>query len=137
MDLCNKDLMSIYELIGIVFKIIKLVVPLIIIFFGTLDFFKSVVSANDIKLSQSVSSFSKRLIAGLLIFILPSIILFTLDLVGLDRQGNSCIYTCVLDTKTCSSSQNDDTGNNNSNNNSNNDLINNNDDSIDYSIYVE
>ena len=134
MNLCNEDLMSIYELIGIVFKILKISIPLIIIAFGILDFYKSVVSVDDIKIKKSAIILSKRVVAGILIFLLPSIILFIFDSVGFDKQSSSCIYSCVLDTNNCNSSQENNVINNNNNNDS---IINDSNYSVDYSIYVD
>ncbi len=76
MNLCNEDLMSIYELIGIVFKILKISIPLIIIVFGILDFYKSIVSVDDIKIKNNAIILSKRVVAGILIFLTSKIDLF-------------------------------------------------------------
>ena len=127
LNLCKDDFISIYELIGNIFNIVKLVLPFILIFFGVFDLYKSVVNVDDMNLKKNILSLVKRIIAGLAIFFLPPIILFIFESIGFDKNENSCIYNCILDSKTCYTIHN-----NNSNNGENNNLNNN----IDYSIYI-
>lgn len=137
MDFCNEDFVSIYELIGVVFKIVKYILPLIIIFFGTFDLYKSVVNLDGNSIKKSLVSFLRRIGAGLLIFFLPSIIIFMFDAVGLNQNDNSCIYNCILDTKKCSSNQSKNNNLENGNKNDLDNILKNNDGDIDYSIYIK
>lgn len=124
MNLCSKDFMDLYELISIFIKILKYLVPLIIIFLGVLDFYKSVVSSEDNRIKKSFFSLLRRIIAGVLIFLLPSIVLSVFDMIGINESMSSCIYKCVLNNE-CVSSE--------SNVNSKDNVIGN---DVDYSIYI-
>lgn len=124
LNLCSKDFMDLYELIGIFIKILKYLVPLVIIFLGVFDFYKSVVSSEDNRIKKSFFSLLRRIIAGVLIFLLPSIILAMFDMIDIKESASSCVYKCVLND-VCISSE--------SNVNSKDNVIGN---DVDYSIYI-
>lgn len=95
MNFCSQTYMNFYELFGIVLMIFKYFIPFIIILIGTIDLFKSITNIKEKK--KHITRLLKRIIIGVLIFFLPSIILEIFNRVGLDNSEFSCMYKCVLE----------------------------------------
>ena len=66
------------------FNIVRLIVPILLILFGSMDFGKAVIANDQDALKKAASSFLKRAIAAVIIFFLPTIIRYLLTLPGLD-----------------------------------------------------
>lgn len=96
---CNGNFMRFYELAGIVLLIFKCFVPLLIIVFGTFDLLGLVIKSKE--KDNKIKRFIIRIIAGIIIFFMPTIILTIFDRVGLNKAEYLCIYNCVLDIKKC------------------------------------
>lgn len=67
-----------------IFDIVRLIVPIILILFGSMDFGKAVIANDQDALKKAASSFLKRAVAAVIIFFLPAIIRYLLTLPGLD-----------------------------------------------------
>lgn len=61
---------------------IKYILPVIVIVMGILDFIKAIVAGKDDELKKAQGSFTKRLIAAALVFLIPLILEFVLDKMG-------------------------------------------------------
>lgn len=73
-----------------IFKIIYIAVPIILLVLTTIDFAK-VVFVNDKEgIKKAGSRFGKRLIASILIYLTPTILIFIVDIIGAD-EVNSCM----------------------------------------------
>lgn len=90
------------RLVGYLLYIAKFAVPLIIIFFGTLDLFKSIQGGEFKAISKQAKVLGMRCILGLAIFLLPSVINWVLNSVTSDSTGNSSCYSCLLQPFSCS-----------------------------------
>lgn len=99
MDFCSKTA-GIFEIVGNILNIFKYIIPLIIIAYATFDFTKAVTSKENDMIKKSSKRAIYRVIAGIAIFFLPSIITFLFGLIGV---GESDCLKCMLDTKTCES----------------------------------
>lgn|GEM_PF-2471409 len=92
------------KLIGRIISIAKIILPIILIVFGVIDFFKAVVSSKPEELGKSIKSLVMRAIAAVIVFFLPTIIhlIFLLvdDWAGLEADYKNC-SACLLDPKTC------------------------------------
>ena len=97
MDFCSKTYMNFYELFGIIIMIFKYFIPFIIILFATIDLFKSITKPKE--KNKYLKKIFIRILAGTIIFFLPSIILEIFNRVGLDNTEFSCMYECVLEYK--------------------------------------
>lgn len=106
MEFCNNaGVLSMIRILGIIIEIIKIIIPLLIIVFGMIDFGKVVVSNDDKEINKSTSRIVKRIVAGVLIYFIPTIILALFDYLQLseiyrDENFYKCT-TCLLDTSTC------------------------------------
>ena len=105
-NICNNsDVLSAFRIAGVIISIIKIVIPLLIIIYGMIDFGKVVISKDDKEINKSTGRLIKRIIAGVLIYFIPTIVLALFDYLELSELHNSENFykctTCLLDTNTC------------------------------------
>lgn len=98
MDFCNANSIKLFELIGIFLLILKLAIPLVIIALGIFDYYKAIVGNKDDEIKKSTKTLIRRLIAGIIIFFLPSFVKFVFNIVNVG--SNQCI-SCTLNLKDC------------------------------------
>lgn len=99
-DICtNNNTLKTFQVIGKIIFIIKILVPIILIVMGSIDFAKASLSGDDKAISQAAVTLGKRILTGLIIFFIPTVLDFFLSLVGgvSDTMGkyNACT-SCVL-----------------------------------------
>ena len=70
-----------------IMKWIKYIVPIVLIVLSILDFIKAMSSEKDDEMKKAQKSFVIRLIAAVLIFLLPILIDFILDKMGFSAEG--------------------------------------------------
>ena len=73
-----------------VFKVIYIAVPIILLVLTTVDFAKVVFVDDKEGIKKAGSRFGKRLIAAILIYLTPTILIFIVDIIGAD-EVNSCM----------------------------------------------
>ena len=100
MNYCSNTYMRFYELFGIVLYIFKYFIPILIIIYGTFDLFGIVIKIKD-KKNNNLKKFFIRIVSGIIIFFIPTIIIEIFERVGLDKTEYSCMYNCVLDINKC------------------------------------
>lgn len=84
---------SLRELINDVLKYPKIIVPILLILLGTLDFAKAVIASKEDEMKKAQSTFIKRVIAAVGVFFVPVIVdlLMTLaDMVWIGTGYSSC-----------------------------------------------
>ena len=79
-SVCDK-MSSVVQIVGYILLIIKIAMPLVIIFYGILDFGKAVIAEKEDDIKKYAKRLIFRIIAGIAIFLIPNIILwiFTLN----------------------------------------------------------
>ncbi len=97
-DICaNEGVTDALIIIGHIISILKYIVPLIIIVFGMVDFTKAVVSSDDKAISKAAGALIRRVIAGIVIFLVPTIISTILNItISTDINNNK---TTIGDTE--------------------------------------
>ena len=85
------DLAPIWQIIGWVLWVFKIVIPIIIIIFGMIDLGKAVVASKDDEIKKSVKSLVMRAISGIVIFFIPTLVGAIFSLVG--EFKNDPVYT--------------------------------------------
>ena len=70
---CKKT-WPVWQIVGIVILILKIIIPIIIIIWGIVLLAKAVVSSDDKEISKSIRGLVKKIIAGIVIFFIPSIV---------------------------------------------------------------
>ena len=98
------DLWEIWQIIGWVLWIFKIVIPVIIIVFGMIDLGKAVVASKDDEIKKSVKSLIMRAIAGIIIFFVPTIIGLIFGIVNdfseVEGEYNVC-RSCITSPGGC------------------------------------
>lgn len=72
---------KIWQLVGNVLLVFKIVIPILLIVWGMMDLGKAVVAAKDDEIKKATKSLAMRIIAGIIIFFIPTIIGFVFTLV--------------------------------------------------------
>ncbi len=95
------------KVIGIIIVIMKIVVPLIIILTAFFTFIKPVISGTVDDFKGSFKTLVMKLIAGLIIFVIPSMLDYTFDnLLGADTSSFGKCSNCLLDVDSCKPTDN-------------------------------
>jgi len=109
-DVClpGSTTLLVFQIIGYIIIIIKILVPIILIILGSVDLAKASISGDDKALKDATIQFVKRVLIGLIIFFIPTILDFFLGLVnGVNetaKKYEGCT-DCILnptDTDKCS-----------------------------------
>ena len=81
-NFCSEEVEGVFTTIGWVFFIVKIVVPIILIVLGSIDMGKAVISNKDDEIKKSAGVLLKRVVLGVLIFFIPTILSFVVELIG-------------------------------------------------------
>ena len=76
------DTSEIWRYVGYFLLVIKIIIPIIIIVMGIFDFAKAVTSSDEKALGKAASSLGQRIVMGVAIFFVPTIISFIFSLIG-------------------------------------------------------
>lgn len=96
---------KIFGFIGHIFRIIQIAIPIIIILMGSIDLVKAVVAQKDDEMKKAQSILIKRLIYGVIIFFVPMIASFIVNLVG-GNTTSPCLNCVLNDPNGCVSAGN-------------------------------
>ena len=72
---------SVWKLVGRILTIFKIVIPIIIIILGMIDLGKAVMSSKPEEISKNAKSLLFRIIAGIVIFFVPTLVSFIFTVV--------------------------------------------------------
>lgn len=89
------------KFIGNLLFIAKVVVPILLVVFGTIDFSKAVVAGDGGEITKTAKRFAFRFISGIVIFLLPTMINFVFDeILKMETDYTKC-RTCILKPSGC------------------------------------
>lgn len=100
-DICSEDSDSLraFQIVGYLIIVVKIVVPLILIVLGSIDFAKAAISGDESSTKKAAVNFGMRVLTGIVIFYIPTVLDFFLSLVsGVSdtmAQYQNCT-SCVL-----------------------------------------
>ena len=98
------DSTTIWAVVGWLMTIFKIVIPILLIVMGSLDFGKAVVAQKDDEIKKASKSLAMRAVAAVIIFILPSVIMmvinWAMDISGTDMDYETCT-DCVMHPSEC------------------------------------
>ncbi len=107
-NLCtsNNNIKKVVKLIGYVIVLCRICAPILIIGLGMLDFFRCIIANDDKAQSKSVQALIKRIIAGLAVFIAPSLVLAFINILkftgGIENSSRFEACTkCILNVNNC------------------------------------
>ncbi len=117
-NLCSDEgVRSTMRILGYVVMIIRWIAPLIIIIMGMIDFGKAVISSDDNAINKASKTLIRRIVAGIAIFFIPTIVLTILNITvsGVDIETGATYKTtigestefgactkCLFDVDSCS-----------------------------------
>lgn len=110
MDSFCTTMSGMLKIVGIVLWIFKVAIPLIIVIFGMVDLGKAAAASKDDEIKKALKQLGYRLAAGILIFFIPSIIMWIFGLVTeynniMDETQFDVCKTCILEPSNCNSEQ--------------------------------
>ena len=93
------------RIVGYAIFAVKIIVPIVLIIYGTIDVSKAVINGAD-SLQKNLVQFAKRSIAAILVFMAPGIIngIFNLIIDGYEDSTGSeyqMCFTCLFDPNNC------------------------------------
>lgn len=96
MEFCtNNGVLIAFKIIGYLIFIVKIIVPLLLIIMGIIDFSKALISNDEKSISDAISTFIRRFIAAIIIFFIPTILSFVLDLVDGANETLGTFTNCT------------------------------------------
>lgn len=78
------------------YNALRILAPFLLILFGSIDFLKAVMAADEKKQKEARSKFPKRIIAFLLLIILPFVVQFLVSRIGAHGSNNTKLLCCVV-----------------------------------------
>ena len=72
-DFCVQS-SAIWQLFGYILLALKIIIPVVIIVFGTIDFAKAIINEKDNNLSNATIILIRRICIGIFIFFIPTIV---------------------------------------------------------------
>lgn len=92
-NICNAIEPEIANFIHNIITTLKILVPVLLVIFGMLDFGKGIISSKEEEIKKGQNTFIKRLIAALFVFLMIN---FSQLIVGIvDRETDGDIWTCA------------------------------------------
>ena len=76
------DLSPVWQVVGWILWVFKIVIPLLVIIFGMIDLGKAVIASKDDEIKKAVKSLLMRALAGIVVFFVPSLVGAVFGLVG-------------------------------------------------------
>lgn len=90
-SVCTGGIAEVIGLAKMVIKVLQLVVPIGLIIMGTIDMAKAVIAGDEKKMKEAQKPFIKRIIAAVIVFLIPIIVNMVLSFV---TTGNSDWIDC-------------------------------------------
>ena len=103
LDFCS-DSANIWQVVGNVINIFKIVIPIIIVLLAMLDLGKAVMAGEEKEIKEAQKMLIKRLIYGVVIFFVVTLVQVVFNLIGQNTSNNLC-WQCATrpNTEPCSS----------------------------------
>lgn len=87
-DFCDSNsAYKLFSFLGHIFNILKIVIPIIIIVYGTIDLLKEIIKPDN---NSNIKLFIKRLVYGILIYFIAQIVVFIFSLIN-TNINNKCL----------------------------------------------
>ena len=101
-NVCSEPgVMKALRLVGYLILVMKLLVPVIIIVWGTFDIYKAVIDAGAEELKKKAIAFLWRVALALTIFLLPGVINTVISSVHDEADDNAMCAACLLEPMEC------------------------------------
>ena len=87
---CEGSVLNIFNLIGKIIFILKIAIPIIIVVLATLDLGKAVMAGEEKAIKEAQNMLIKRLIYGVAIFFVVTVVQVVFNLVNPNFGNNDC-----------------------------------------------
>lgn len=84
-----KNTANMWQIVGYVLLVFKIVIPILLIIFGMLDLGKAVVASKDDEIKKATKSLAFRAASGVIIFFIPTLVGMVLGLVSNFSQSGA------------------------------------------------
>jgi hypothetical protein len=78
----QEDFGPVLDIIETIIRIICIVVPIVLVIICSIDFTKAVIAHDEDAMKKAMNASIKKLIAGAIIFLLPFVVSFVMEIVG-------------------------------------------------------
>ena len=92
---CTGPVQGVFTTLGWVFFFLKILVPIMLIVFGSIDFGKAMLSNKDDGIKKSAKTLVMRAIAGVIIFFIPTILEFIVSMIDDENIYNGTFTDCT------------------------------------------
>ena len=92
-EICSNFDSTLATFIHNVIVVIKIAVPIVLVILGMLDLGKGVVAAKEDEIKKGQHTFIKRLLAGVVVFFMISIVQLVTSFI--DKESNGDIWSCA------------------------------------------
>ena len=97
---------QIVQVAGWVLLIFRILIPLIIVIYGAFDLGKAVTASKDDEIKKSAKSLGMRIVAGICIYLVPSLVLWIFGLVAGFGEAEAAVdfevcKTCLISPNKC------------------------------------
>lgn len=82
-------------------NIIQIIVPIILVVMGAIDFLKAISSQKEDEIKKAQGTFIKRLIMGALVYFVIVIVKFLISIIGNDDSIWGCVECFVVNAGNC------------------------------------
>ena len=95
-DICKSgsEMTMVFGLVKFILRVICIVVPVVMIVLGTIDLFKAVTAGKDEEIKKRQKALITRLIAGIIVFLVPSIVSLLMELIGQSSTKEDSWKSC-------------------------------------------
>lgn len=97
-NFCNQA-SKVFQLLGVVINILKIAIPIIIVLLAILDLGKAVMAGEEKEIKEAQKMLVKRIIYGVLIFFVTTIVQVVFGLIGENITGGNgaACWACATD----------------------------------------
>lgn len=96
---CSQIPEGVFNLTSLVIMAIQVIVPILLIIWGMIDFVKAVIGGDENKIKDAQKVFIRRIIAAVVVFLMVTIVKLVINLVGQiggeDVENSDTIWNCV------------------------------------------
>ena len=96
---------NIWQILGHVVVIFKIIIPLLLVIFGMIDIGKAVVNSDEKAISKATGTLVKRFIAAVVVFFIPTIVSAIFSALSLVNTGENSDYNicvqCITNVGEC------------------------------------
>lgn len=85
-EVCKDDtVLKVMGIVKLIMNVICIIVPIVLIIMGSFDLFKAVTAGKDDDIKKKQQTLIKRIIAGVIVFLVPTIVTVLMNLIGVDE----------------------------------------------------